>query len=368
VNITPARYICHFVDGPFIEIQGDPNDKGYYIIDFLDPENDASVHQTTLGINCWTRPFRKYFTNWWVKVRRNGIPVFEHVFDLTRKNVLISFDTKSIGDSISWIPSVEEFRKKYKCNVTVSTFWNKLFQGHPTYKHLTFIEPGTGVDNLYASYSIGCHTGDFNKNLHDWRTVPLGQVATDILGLEYKEIITDLAIHPGPRNIKEKYVTLSEHSTFQRKYWNLDGSWQEVVDYLDKYGYKTVVISKEETQLKNVINRTNRPIEHSITNIYHSELFLGISAGPSWLAWALRKPVIMVSGFSQPWSEFEFNCERVINRDVCHGCLNSIQYEFDRGNWSWCKYNGTPREYECTKEISVQMVIERINKILKIED
>ena len=365
-HIQPPNYICHFVDGPFIDIKGDPNDKSYYQIDFLDPDNESNVHQTTLGINCWTRPYRKYFTNWFVKVRRNGIPQYEHVFDLKDRNVLVSFDTKSIGDTIAFMPAAEEFRKKYKCNVTVSTFWNKLFKGHPIYKYLTFIEPGTAVKNLYASYSIGCHEGDFNKNIRDWRTVPLGQVATDVLGLEYKEIVAPLAIVPATRSIKEKYVTISEWSTFQCKHWNYEGGWQQIVDWFNSNGYKVMVISKEETNLKGVINRTNRPIEHTITNIYHSDMFLGVSSGPAWIARSLNVPVILISGFTAEFAEFQTNCERIINKSVCNSCFNDVNNNFDRGDWEFCpRHKGTSRQYECTKEIYPSTVIESIERIIE---
>ena len=364
-KIMPVSYACHFVDGPIIDIQGDPNDKGYYAIDFLDPDNDASVHQTTLSINTWTRPFRKYFTNWLVKVRRNGVQTFEHKFDLKGKNVLINFDTKSIGDTLAWIPYTDLFRQKHECNVIVSTFHNNLFKGHPTYKHLKFIEPGSREENLYASYSVGCYDEDLNKNLVNWRTVPLQRVCSDTLGLQYNEIIPDLAITPGDRPIKEKYVTISEWSTFQCKHWNYEGGWQQIIDWFNDNGYKVMVISKEDTNLKNVISRTNRPIEHTITNIYHGEMHLGVSAGPSWIAWALRKPVVMISGYSHAFGEFTTNIERIINEDVCHGCFNDTDNVFDRGDWRWCpRQKETPRQFECTKTITPERVIKSIENIL----
>jgi hypothetical protein len=39
--------------------------------------------------------------------------------DLTNKRVYISFDSKSLGDSIAWIPYVLEFKKKHDCKVIV---------------------------------------------------------------------------------------------------------------------------------------------------------------------------------------------------------------------------------------------------------
>lgn len=366
IQFENARYICHFVDGPYMEVKGSGNDKGFYVTDFLDPDSDSSVHQYLARANHWTRPFRKYYTNWLVRVRRNNKLVFEHAFDCKGKNILISLDSKSLGDTLAWFPYTEEFRREHDCNIWVSTFWNNLFKGHKKYENLNFIEPGTVVDNLYASYTIGCYDKDLNKNKTDWRLVPLQKVATDTLGFPYKEIIPEIGIKPGTRPpIREKYITLSEHSTVGSKYWNYKNGWQTVVDYLNDKGYKVMVISKEKSELKNVIDRTNRPIQHTITNIFHSEMFLGVSAGPSWLAWALRVPVVLVSGYSTKLAEFSTGIERVINENVCHGCFNDPSVLFDRGDWLWCpRQKGTVRQFECTKKIYPKVVIEAIERIL----
>lgn len=367
-ELQPNHFYCHFVDGPMVDIQGDPKDKSYYQIDFFDQDNDSFVHSTTLKVNHWTRPFRKYYTNWLVKVRRNGIPVYEHKINLAGKNVLVSMDTKGIGDTIAFMPYVVKFQEKFECNVILSTFWNKLFNGHNTYKHIRFVEPGQVVEDLYASYNIGCYDGDYNKNKNNWRVVPLGKVAADTLGVEYDETIADLAIPPGERQINEKYVVISEFSTINSKHWHYPNGWQIIVDYLNDHGYKVAVTSKEETELKNVINRTNRPIEESITTIFHAECTITVSTGPAWLAWAMRRPVVMISGYSDDYAEFEKGCERIINKDVCHACFNDVNFPFDRGDWNWCKHKGTERQFECTKNITPEMVIKSLNKILKIED
>jgi len=365
--LREAKINTHFVDGPFAEILGDPKDKGFYVVDFLDPDKDSSVHQQTLSINTWTRPHRRYYTNWLIQVKRNGKLVYEHKYNAEGKNVLISFDSKSLGDSIAWIPKVEEFRKKHRCNVYLSTFWNKLFI--ESYPDLNFVEPGNVVNNLYASYLIGCWEGNLFKNKVDWRTVPLQHVCSDILGLDHQEIICKLGTKPGPRPIEDKYVTISEFSTFQCKFWNYQNGWQEIVDYLNEIGYKVMCISKEETKLNNLIKMNGRPIEETITNILHSEFFIGISSGPSWLAWALRIPTVLISGYSAKWAEFETNIERVINENVCHGCFNKVNNNFQRGEWDWCPFQKeTDRQFECSKTITPQMVKDSIQKIIVTKD
>jgi autotransporter strand-loop-strand O-heptosyltransferase len=361
-----TTYNISFVDGPFAEVRGHQEDKSYYQIDFLDPDSEAHVHQSTLKINCWARPHRKWFTNWLIQIRKNGKFVFEHKFDLTGKRVLISIDSRSLGDTIAWIPYVEEFRKQYNCHVVVSTFWNNLFMGHEYFKNILFVKPGSIVNNLYASYLIGAYDNDWNKNKENWRTIPLQKVASDILGLEYREIITPLSVKINERPINEKYITLSEHSTFQCKYWNHENGWQQIVDWFNENGYRVVVISKEETQLKNIVDRTNQSIEDTINTIAHSEMFLGVSSGPAWLSWSLGIPVVMISGYSSEWAEFKSGIKRIINKDVCNSCFNDVNNFFDRGQWDWCpRHKGTGRQYECTKSITPERVIKNIKTLMK---
>ena len=80
---------------------------------------------------------------------------------------------------------------------------------------------------------------------------------------------------------------------------------------------------------------------------------------------SLRK--ILVSGFSLPKSEF-FTPFRIINKNVCHGCWNNPNYNFDKGDWNWCpKLKGTDRQFECSKEITSQTVINNIKTLIKYE-
>jgi len=382
-KVYTAGYVCHFVDGPFLQINNDPADNSYYSVDFVDPDANANVHQQLLTKNTWTRPYRRWYTNWEITVKKNGVVDFSHKFDPKNKRVLISLDSKGIGDTLAWLPAVEEFRKQKECQVIVSTFWNKLFKDVPEYSKLKFVEPGISIPDLYASYKIGCFDGDVNKNKVNWRICPLQKVAFDTLGIKYdKEIVAKIGIKPGKRIIKDKYVTISEHSTFQAKYWNREGGWQAVIDYLNeqgqaKYwnreggwqavidylneqGYKVMVISKEATKLKNIIDMTNKSIEESITNIFHSEFFIGVSSGPTWISWSLKVPVVMISGYSDDYSEMKTGVKRIINKSVCNSCFNDDTNEFDRGSWLWCPRNN---DFECTKEITEEKVIKAIEEI-----
>jgi len=352
INIT-----YHFVDGPFLELLGSGN-KPYTFI-FSD-ENGRQDHRSSLTPNHWTRSNRKWFTDWVLSINDGDKTIFEHQYDAKGKKVMISFDSKSLGDTLAWIPYCEKFRIKHRCRVVVSTFWNDLFKD--VYKGLEFVPPGTVTSDIYASYTIGCWDGDLNKNKFDWRETPIQKICADILGLEYEEIKPRIKRPDKQLKISKPLVTISEGSTAGcKQYQYLDG-WQAIVDYLKENGYEVAVISKESTTLVGVTDLTNKPIEETMSAIVSSEFYMGVSSGPSWLAWALDVPVVLISGCTNTWNEFQSGVIRVINKDVCHGCLNNKNVVFDRGEWHWCLHKDTPKHYECTKSISPRMIIDEMEK------
>lgn len=358
--------LVNFLEGARVEILG----RGdlVYEIDCIDQDSKSSVHSDFLKLNHWTITNRKYYTNWLIKVSCMGEVVFEYKMDLFNKRILISFESKSLGDNIAWMPYVEEFRKKYNCKVILSTFWNSLFEKE--YLEIEYICPGQVVHDLFAHYCIGCWDNNFHRNKQDWRITPIQKIASDILGLEYKEIIPKISIPEKEKNIDGKYVCIGIHSTAQCKYWNYPGGWQVITDYLNKKGYKVVHISKEQGEYmrnyppKNIIDKTgNYSIEDRIVDIKYADLYIGVSSGLTWLSWVVGTPSIMISGCTIPTNEFSTNIERLFNNKLCNGCLNNDNITFDRGEWDWCPKH---RNYECSTSITPEMVIERIDKILKI--
>lgn len=356
-----VKFNCHFVDGPFLEVLS-KIDTRHYEYKFTDMRDGAVVHRRLHPPNNWTRPHRKWFTPWLVEVKLGDRIVYSHEYNAKGKRVLIGFESKSLGDTIAWLPYCEEFRTKNRCHVIVATFWNHLFKD--VYPQLEFIEPGQIAHGLYASYKIGCWDNDQHQNRFPWQETPLQKIATDILGLDYKEIKPKIKKPEGQFDAYSKYVAISEGATAGCKQWHYPGAWQKVVDFLVKNGYKVMCISKEQSDLKNVIDMTNRPIEETIRNLCICDFYMGVSSGPAWLAWALNIPVVMVSGCTHRWNEFQSDNVRVINEDVCHGCFNNKEYIFDRGQWFWCPVYGSssPYRFECTKMIHPQDVINLIKE------
>jgi autotransporter strand-loop-strand O-heptosyltransferase len=350
----------HFVKKAHFEINGNSNKK--YQVSFLTGKNEL-VYKSELSSGMWSSPSRTYFENWKILVN-DSEKTLEFNYDCRGKRVYISLDSSSLGDSIAWIPYVEEFRKKWDCQVIVSTFWNKLFI--KSYPNLEFIEPGTMVHNLYAMYVLGWFWNK-DKEPEEPNTIPLQKSASNILGLEFKEIKPEIDFTPKSNPYNQKYVVIAPHSTSGLKYWNNPSGWQDTIDYLNKQGYKVVNISKDTVEYKNVENLKDTSIENTMNLIHHSEFMIGLSSGLSWLSWALGKHVVMISNFTTEDHEFQSNCTRIINKDVCNGCWNKTEYRFDKGDWNWCPvWKGTNKQFECHKSITSKTVINRIKNIEKL--
>ena len=359
-----------FVDGAFCELSG--SFSGKRKASFVDGKNNKTIYEASLLRHHWSKPSRKTFVDWRIKVEKeNGEIIHDETFDAKDKRVSIHLDSKSLGDNIAWIPYVEEFRKKHDCHVVCSCFKKELFE--KSYPEIEFVEPGINHEDLYASYQIGWFDDwtDTNRNPTDPRAISLQQTASDILGLDYEEIQTKIDVKNPQRPIEEKYICISTSSTAGCKHWQNPTGWQDTVDYLNGLGFKVVVLQKEPLDwmdlkgLENVEHPNTENIHDVVSWLSNCEFFIGIGSGISWLAWALNKKVILISGFSKPMAEFH-TPYRVINEDVCNGCWNDKDHKFDRGDWNWCpEHKNTDKHFECSKEISFETVKEKIDLITK---
>ena len=98
--------------------------------------------------------------------------------------------------------------------------------------------------------------------------------------------------------------------------------------------------------------------------LHHCEFFIGVSSGLAWLAWACGRKVVMISGVTKANNEFTEDCIRVINEDVCHGCWHNPLFKFNKSDWQFCpEHEDTPKQFECHKNITLGMVLEKIKKV-----
>ena len=360
-----------FNRGAKVEIQGDSSfDDGPYSVQFIDRKSGKTLCENIINKNHWLATNEKYYMDWHIKVFQGDKLKIDHILDLSNQSVLIVFDTKSVGDTIAWLPQAEEFRRLHNCKLHVATFFNHLFK--KSYPELNFIEPNGEINHLQIKYQwwVGVYMNNVDQyHRRDWRTLPLIEIATDQLGLDPKEIKCKLDKPSFPNKSlkpKGKYVCISTASTAGLKHWQNEEGWQRVVDHLNSLGYKVVIVQRERLpwmdlkELKGVVHPFLRNIEDAITLIRDCDFFIGLSSGMSWVAWALDKKVVLISGFTKSFHEFS-TPYRVINEDVCNGCWHDTNYFFDRSDWNWCPKN---KKFECSKSISADKVIKEIDKIV----
>jgi hypothetical protein len=360
-----------FVEGPKVEIVTPI--KSEYYIEFINSDTNQIVHASNIKNNHWTKCSYQYFINWHIKVYQkqesNLVLIEEDYFNCKDKTVYIALDSKALGDTLAWIPYVEEFRKTYNSKVICSTFHNKLFE--QIYPEIEFINPGEPANNLYAMYKIGWYYNEdesLNYFMHpsEIKTQPLQKTATDILGLDFKEIIPNIN-----KNLykTKKQIAIGFHSTAQAKYWNNPKGWQEVVDYCIDKGYEVIMLSKEgDTYMgnnhpKGIKYLDSYDMENTIKTLCESKVFIGISSGLSWLSWALNIPTMIISGFSYGYTEPE-SCYRIESPEgICSGCFNT--HKLDPGDWNWCpKHKNTERQFECSKSITSNQVINKLKRLI----
>jgi autotransporter strand-loop-strand O-heptosyltransferase len=357
---------CNFIDGARVDIIG--NTQENYSIDFIDSNTNTSLYQSVISNNNWAKSTIQYFVDWLVKAKGNGNYTKEFKFELKNTRVLISFESFSLGDTIAWFPYVDEFSKKHNCSVIVSTPHKDLFESE--YPNIEIVSPGSVVHNISAHYRLGLfiENGEFNFTKHPNKPneIPLQKVASDILGLEYKEIKPRIKKVTSFKSDKP-YICLGIHSTAQAKYWNNPTGWQELVDYVKSNGYDVYVLSREEDGYMGnkfpdgVIHIQNKTLEEIAEYLVGSEGFVGVSSGLSWYSWALNVPTILISGFTDEDLEMKTDVVRIINKDVCNGCW--AKHMFDKGDWNWCpEHNGTERHFECSKTITFEMVKPHLEK------
>jgi len=308
----------------------------------------------------WTECSRKYFTNWKIKI--NGEVVDK--FDCSGKRVLISFESKSIGDTIAWTPYALDFAKKNNCKVILSTFHNDWFKNLEYYSDIEFLEPGKSTD-VYCIYRIGWFRGEnglwdkLDSYPNILNTIPLQQTATDILGLPYYEIHYGIDYKVRPRPIQKKYIVFGPNSTAGAKEWRYE-NWVELSEMIKKEGYEIVTLTQKPFQIDGVKNVSGKPMQEVMNYLFHADLFIGLASGLSWLNWVLGKKTVMISGFSKDSHEFKTNVIRISN-DVCIKCWNDPVLSFDAGDWNWCPvYKGTKNQHICQTSITPIQVFTKL--------
>jgi len=277
-------------------------------------------------------------------------------------------ESPSIGDIIAWVPMVDKYQKKHDCIVNLYTpHWELFKESYPNINFHDYNSQPRGIEDVIriATYDVG------EKK---WSEFNLQELAAVLLGIEYEPTVPKITKPKNPRRpLMNKYVCIATQSTAQFKYWNNPSGWDQTIDYLNSLGYDVICIDKSSSfgidgsmnyAPKNAINGTGaKPFSERIAEIMYCDFFIGLTSGLSWLAWGLGKPVVFISGISLPKTDF-YTPYRVTNTDpnLCHGCASEPGFVFDKHDWLFCPKK---KNFECTKQISFEMVKEKIDQLIK---
>jgi autotransporter strand-loop-strand O-heptosyltransferase len=251
----------------------------------------------------------------------------------------------------------------------MSTFHNEWFKEIEAYKDIEWMVPGESTP-CDVVYRIGWFKNDkglwnnTNKHPNQVNLYPMQQTATDILGLEYKELNYGLDFQKGKRPIKDKYVVIGPQSTAGCKEWPYH-NWVTLVKLLNQSGYQVVTLTQHKLDIPGTINSWNQPFENVANYMLHADLFIGLSSGLAWFNWGLGKKTVMINGFTSAEHEFQTKVVRVRNESVCNSCWVNPNFSFDPGDWDWCPiWKGTNKQHTCMKSVSPTQVYSKVKQIL----
>ena len=356
--VDKNEMIVSYLDGPRVEVKGDHGSS--YFVEFIDGEGKVR-YSDIITNNMWTACGIKYYVPWTIKV--NGEIVDQ--FSLENKTVLISLDSKSVGDTIAWAPYAIELMKQKNCKVVLSTFHNNWFRGLDSYKDIKFIKPGDSV-GCYVVYRIGWFRDDnngwkkFDYYPNQVNLIPLQKTATDILGLEFEERNYGINLKIGKRPIKEKYVVFGPEATAGCKEWTHE-HWSSLSKMIKNMGYEVVVLTQKPYNINGVRNISGRSLDEVATYLHYADKFIGLGSGLSWINWSLGKYTYMINGFVQEGHEFTSNLTKITN-NLCIKCWNDPVLAFDSGDWDWCPvYKGTELQHICQKSITPLQVFNTLD-------
>jgi autotransporter strand-loop-strand O-heptosyltransferase len=393
-----TKFLTNFNDNSaFLEILGDESDMNEYTVDFIDLDTNYVEYSSILRVNHWSKLNDIDDKNISIKVTSNNVVVFDRNKNNKFNSVYILFGSDSIGDTVAWIPYVDEYRKINNVKVIVHTSHNKLFD--KVYPDVIFTDISnsdyiTDVDKkfkidygpeLYILNGVLSPDSWYIENkkynncvgYFDYRTKSLQSIAPMILGLPDEEVVPKINIpeNSAPK-IKGKYVVVAMQSTAQLKYWNNPFGWERVFDFLGRNGYKVVLIDKNKNfgvqgsynqapKSKYVIDKTgNYLLEDRIVDMKYADMMITISSGLAWVCWGVGTPVVMISGFTKPFNEFKRNNFRVFNSSVCNGCWHDSNITYNPFDWKFCPKNN---DYVCSKAIQPKDVTDAIKKVIEIK-
>jgi autotransporter strand-loop-strand O-heptosyltransferase len=344
-----------------------------------DLDTGNTLFETTIAAG-HINSVKRYFVRFRIEIWQQGESVFAHDYSAADRDVLIRFPVDTLGDPLGWFPYAVKFKESHACRLTCVMDARVSALLRDAYPDIIFLtEQEIEADRYYATYTIAVFFLKGGMYEHrdqvpcDFRFVGLHRAAGYILGVDPSESRPRIALNEDTRPINEPYVCIAVQSTLQAKYWNNPHGWREIVGFIRDAGYRVLCIDLKQTHGKGMVWTSSpdgaddmtgdRPLTERARYLKHAAFFVGLSSGLSWLAWAMGTPVVMISGFTHPLTEFK-TPYRIINYHACNSCWNDPNAHFDRHDYLTCpRHKDTPRQFECTRLITADQVKATIKRI-----
>jgi autotransporter strand-loop-strand O-heptosyltransferase len=352
-----------------------PEAESAWEVRLSDLDTHNTLFETSLRAG-FVNSTKRYFVRYRIEVRQDGEMVFAHDLDVRDQAVLIVFPVGTLGDTIGWFPYAARFQRVRGCRLTVGMAERLIPLFRDAYPEIAFLpHASVTAEQFYATYYAGLF---FDDDEHVWqpsdfRLVGLHRTMGHILAVDPTEEPPALGVPDEGRPIPEPYVVIATQSSTQAKCWTNPFGWREVVAFLTVAGYRVVCIDQSAAHGHGLVwnhiphgvqdETGDRPLTERVRWLRHADLFVGLSSGLSWLAWATGVPVVMISGFTHPSNEFA-TPYRIVNYHACNSCWNDARLRFDHKDFLWCpRHAGTPRQFECTRLITAEQVQAAIRRV-----
>jgi ADP-heptose:LPS heptosyltransferase len=99
-----------------------------------------------------------------------------------------------------------------------------------------------------------------NRHPRQCNTIPMQATATDILGLEYKELNYGLNFPKKEKPYQQKYIVIGPNATAGCKEW-VYNYWVTLAKLLNQQGYLVISLTQNEHKMDGVINHYGHSME-----------------------------------------------------------------------------------------------------------
>lgn len=384
---TDSDFFYDFNDGVRIAVP-----EGRYHIDFVNMDNFLARSLEIEGPQIITSE-RKDYIFWRIEIKQKDEIICSFQYDAMGKNICLNFldGNMALGEIIAAMQGVEVFRQKHNCRLFVLMQEEFVFLFQKNYPEINFLACGVNekIDNvytklpkyIYATYYFGrmgliqrygeifkIYPADFRiSGFLEYYFAKLGINITEWKAkksLRYTEEIRK-------RLVQEPYVCVSGIAATIQKEWHNGDGWSKTVNYLKDLGYRVICLDDNVAHSKSLAKALDCGMEYfageyswqeRINLLYYAVFFIGVSNDIGWLAWALNKSIVLIGGYTLPYTEF-YTPYRVINYRVCNGCFNDLSVW--KSPEEICPCENTDYYLECSKYISPVQVCRNIDKLME---